>query len=547
MLDLNLILENIDLFKENQKKRFNDPEVIDKLFDKSQKRGVIYDKCNILRRNIKTVSIQVSKKGAVCPLKTPPPSSGEHFSKGKKNIGNDETNNQPEPSDHIDFQKKAQPAPLNPLLQLNFQNYIKEAELSELNSESLKELSKTIHGYLKGQEIVVKSINEEIDELLSQVGNILHPEVIISKDERNNKIVSEFVLNYDITGEGIEDRQEEMIGREVIDGTKMTFSSLSDRLGSEEKLKIPSNPLSHSDVMKKIGLDTETGTTIAGNRGYIIKGDLFLLQQALIQYSIAFLVGRDYEPIYLPFLMKRSVMDSVAQLREHDEMLYQVSTGNTKDNCTEIPEKEKDFLIATSEQPIVAMHANSYIVPNELPKKFAGLSTCFRKESGSHGRDTLGIFRVHQFEKIEQFCLTEPKESWNMMENMINISADFYQSLRISYRVVDIVSGELNNAASRKYDLEAWFPISKSYKELVSCSNCTDYQSRSVRCLLGYPKKKEKGEKRKNDYVHMLNSTLCAVTRTLCVICETYQTDDGIVVPEVLKPFMLGKEMLKWR
>ena len=146
-------------------------------------------------------------------------------------------------------------------------------------------------------------------------------------------------------------------------------------------------------------------------------------------------------------------------------------------------EGEDKYLIATSEQPLCAMHRNTWQDPKDLPKKFVGISTCFRKEVGSHGRDTLGIFRVHQFEKIEQFCVTGPDEdkSWEMLEGMISASEEFYKSLGIPYRTVAIVSGALNDAAAKKYDLEAYFPGSGAFRELVSCSNCTDYQARAVK------------------------------------------------------------------
>lgn len=173
-------------------------------------------------------------------------------------------------------------------------------------------------------------------------------------------------------------------------------------------------------------------------------------------------------------------------------------------------------------------------VDKDLPLKYAGFSTCFRKEAGSHGRDAWGIFRVHQFEKIEQFVICNPDQSWDMHEQMIKLSEEFYQSLEIPYHIVNIVSGELNNAASKKFDLEAWFPTLASYRELVSCSNCTDYQSRRLDIKYGTLKTPDGSSK----YVHMLNSTLCATERALCCLLENYQCEKGIRVPEVLKPFL---------
>jgi seryl-tRNA synthetase len=230
--------------------------------------------------------------------------------------------------------------------------------------------------------------------------------------------------------------------------------------------------------------------------------------------------------------MKQSVMAETAQLSDFDEQLYKVPSDSKDD--------EDGYLIATSEQPISAFHRGEWIQPEELPIKYVGYSTCFRKEAGSSGRNVWGIFRVHQFEKIEQFCITDPEKSWEMHEEMLRLSEEFYQSLNIPYRVISIVSGALNNAAAKKYDLEAWFPGLQEFRELVSCSNCLDYQSRAMETRFGF---KKMGDREKK-YVHMLNSTLTATERTICCILENYQTKDGVVVPEVLRPFMMGMEFL---
>lgn len=207
-------------------------------------------------------------------------------------------------------------------------------------------------------------------------------------------------------------------------------------------------------------------------------------------------------------------------------------------------EGEDKYLIATSEQTLCAMHRQQWFEKSELPKKMVGYSTCFRKEAGSHGRDTLGIFRVHQFEKVEQFVICSPEgdESWRLMEEMLTNAETFYQMLDLPYRVVNIVSGELNNAAAKKYDLEAWFPAGEKYRELVSCSNCTDYQSRRLDIRLR--NQKSAANEQQKQYVHMLNSTLTATERTLCCVLENYQTPDGLRVPECLQPFMMGIEFV---
>jgi seryl-tRNA synthetase len=257
-------------------------------------------------------------------------------------------------------------------------------------------------------------------------------------------------------------------------------------------------------------------------------GPAVLLEMAILHYGLRFLCDKKYVPLSPPLMMNQEIMQEVAQLSQFAEELYHVSGSGDA------------YLIATSEQPIAALHRGESFSEKDLkePLRYVGISNCFRKEAGSHGRDTAGIFRVHQFQKIEQFVITSPKDdhSWTEMENMISNAEEFFQSLEIPYRVVNMVSGELNLAAAKKYDLEGWFPGSRAYRELVSCSNCTDYQSRRLRikyCSLAPSLRFDKA-----DHVHMLNSTLCASTRTICAILECHQTETGIKVPKVLYPFL---------
>ncbi|THH28977.1 hypothetical protein EUX98_g5207 [Antrodiella citrinella] len=290
----------------------------------------------------------------------------------------------------------------------------------------------------------------------------------------------------------------------------------------------------HHEVLLRLdAMDLERGSKNVGHRGYYLTNDGIDLNQALINYGLDFLRKREYKKIQPPFMINKDVMAKTAQLDQFDEELYKV-----------IADDDEKYLIATSEQPISAFHSDEWFESPEtqLPIKYAGYSTCFRKEAGASGRDMWGIFRVHQFEKVEQFCITDPEKSWEMFDQMIATSEDFYKSLKIPYRVVAIVSGALNLAAAQKYDLEAWFPFQGAFKELVSCSNCTDYQSRrlEVRCGL-----RTKDQTRKL-YVHMLNGTLCATERALCCVAENYQTPEGLIVPEVLRPYMQGRDFLPW-
>eukprot|EP01032_Pedospumella_encystans_P022856 gene22856-25885_t len=288
--------------------------------------------------------------------------------------------------------------------------------------------------------------------------------------------------------------------------------------------------LNHHDLLWRIGgYEPERGAQIAGHRGYFLKDAGVLLNQAFINYGIAFLRKRNYNVLQPPYMMKKDMMAGVAQLEQFDEELYKVSGG---------PDGEDKYLIATSEQPICGYHANEWLEEKSLPIRYSGISTCFRKEAGKHGKDTWGIFRVHQFEKVEQFAIVEGdlETSNKMQEEMIATAEEFYQSLGFPYHVINIVSGALNNAAIRKYDLECWFPGYNAYRELVSCSNCTDYQSRAMEIRCGM---KKLGDREKK-YVHMLNATLCATGRAICCLLETYQEADGVRIPEVLVPFMGG-------
>ncbi|KAK4229869.1 serine--tRNA ligase, cytoplasmic [Podospora fimiseda] len=323
---------------------------------------------------------------------------------------------------------------------------------------------------------------------LKTIGNIVHDSVPISNNEDNNRVERTWAP------EGV------------------TF----------EKRDV----LSHHEVLDKLdGYDPARGVKVVGHRGYFLKRWGVFLNQAIINYGLEFLHNKEYIALATPQLMLKEQMAKTAQLSQFDEELYKV-TGDQADK----------YLIATSEQPISAFHSDEWLQPKELPLKYAGYSTCFRKEAGAHGRDVWGIFRVHEFTKVEQFCITDPEKSWEMFDSMIATSEEFYKSLGIPYRVVAIVSGALNNAASKKLDLEAWFPHQGEFKELVSCSNCTDYQSRDLEIRFGIKKQTDI----KKTYVHCLNSTLTATTRTICAILENFQTEDGVKIPEPLRKYLPG-------
>lgn len=384
----------------------------------------------------------------------------------------------------------------------------KEAKAVQLEIAELVKSKKDAQDLIEKRALIIKTRDEisvQMEEKesilkskLCNMGNIVHGSVVNSQDEKDNGLIK--IWNHE----------------------------------DKEPVKIASF-LPHHQVLSRLdGYDPERGVKVVGHRGYFLKNIGVRLNQAIINYAMDFLLARNYTILQTPFMMRRDQMAKCAQLEDFDEQLYKVS-GN---------EGEDLYLIATSEQPIAVFHADEWFdEPSKmLPIKYAGYSSCFRKEAGSHGKDTWGIFRIHQFEKVEQFVLCEPEKSWDMFDEMIGHSEAFYQSLGISYRIISIVSGALNNAASKKYDLEAWFPSYGEYKELVSCSNCTDYQSRRLEIRAGQRKMGDREKK----YVHCLNSTLSATERTLCCILENYQTPDGLVIPERLRPYLGGLDFVSF-
>jgi len=295
--------------------------------------------------------------------------------------------------------------------------------------------------------------------------------------------------------------------------------------------KIPEfdfQPLSHVNLIQDIdGADMKKASEVVGSRFYYLKGDIVLLNFALLRFALDKLISKNFNPLWTPFFMKREVMKAAAELSDFEESLYKI-------------EDEDIFMIATSEQTLAAYHYDEIINPDLLPLKYAGVSSCFRREAGSHGKDTLGIFRVHQFEKVEQFVFCTPENSWDIFEELISNTEELYNELKLPYRIVNVASGELNDNAAMKYDLEAWFPASKTYRELVSCSNCLDYQARKLKVRIG-----KVGSTQKKETAHTFNCTAIATSRTICCILENYQNKDGSVsVPEVLQKYMNGKKKI---
>jgi seryl-tRNA synthetase len=268
-------------------------------------------------------------------------------------------------------------------------------------------------------------------------------------------------------------------------------------------------------------MDVERAGKIAGARFFYLKREGVLLDLALRIFALEAMFKKGYVPIEPPFMMRREPYEGVVALSDFEEVLYKI-------------ENEDLYMIATSEHPMAAMFMNETLKAEDLPLKMAGLSTNFRKEAGAHGKDTRGIFRTHQFNKIEQFIFCKPEDSWKLHEELLQNAEELVQKLGLPYRVVNVCTGDIGTVAAKKYDIEAWIPAQNGYREIISCSNCTDYQARRLNI-----KYREKEGEPPKGFVHTLNSTALATGRTIVAILENYQQPDGtIVVPEVLRKHM---------
>ncbi len=342
-----------------------------------------------------------------------------------------------------------------------------------------------------GQEI--DTLSEKVDSCLAErdairmrVPNILHESVPVGEDDQKNTLHS-------------------------LHGDKTT-------LGFEAR--------NHNDLIEMNNwVDLARGAKVTGSRFYFLQGDLARLEMALQSYSANFLIERGYTLVQPPLMMNREAYEGVTDLGDFETVMYGI-------------EPDKYYLIATSEHPLTAMRMDEIIEPSELPIKLVGVSSCFRREVGAHGLSDRGIWRVHQFTKIEQIVICKPDDSWEHHEELLTNAVELWDSLGLHYRVVNICTGDMGTVASKKYDLEAWLPGANAYKEVVSCSNCTDYQANRLRMRY----RTAEG----NSAVHTLNSTAVATSRALVAIMEQYQNEDGTIrVPDVLVPHMGGQKILK--
>ena len=333
-----------------------------------------------------------------------------------------------------------------------------------------------------------RELRESIDGMLMRLPNILHESVPVGKDDANNQVVRTW-------------------------GKPKIFNF---------ELK------SHGELAEALGLaDFDRAGRISGSGFNYLKGGLALLDLALVKYAVDFLVARKYTLVEPPFMMRRAPYEGVTDLGDFEQVMYKI-------------DGEDLYLIATSEHPMAAMFMGEIIDEDDLPIKLAGFSPCFRREIGAHGVDTRGLFRMHQFNKVEQFIFCRPEDSWTYHEELQANTEAMFQGLGLPYRVVNVCTGDIGNIAAKKYDIEVWFPRQAKYGEVTSCSNCTDYQARRLGIRYG-----KHGSDRKG-VPHTLNNTAIATSRAMVAILENYQNADGTVtVPEALRPYMNGIEKLE--
>ena len=343
--------------------------------------------------------------------------------------------------------------------------------------------AKELPGKIADSDKKLQELQDRLTYIFQNIPNVLHSSVPIGKDDTENKEIRKW--------------------------------------GKPKKLDVKS----HGELLEERNLaDFNRATKISGTGFYFLKGDLVKLELALINFAIAELEKKGFTLIEPPFMMRRKPYEGVVALKDFENVLYKV-------------EGEDNYLIATSEHPIAAMHMNETFDGKDLPLKYCGLSTNFRREIGSHGVDTRGLFRVHQFNKVEQFVFCKAEESWKVYEQLLKSAEEIVRKLKIPYRVVDICTGDIGMIAAKKSDIEAWFPRQNKYGEIISCANCTNYQAIS----LNMKYVNGKGEK---DYVHTLNSTALATGRMMVAIVENFQNRDGSInVPQVLQKYV-GKKKI---
>ncbi|MFZ8782529.1 MAG: serine--tRNA ligase [Desulfurococcaceae archaeon] len=372
----------------------------------------------------------------------------------------------------------------------------REAKLSEAR-RLLEELAKA--------EEELKLLEEEREKALLSLPNIVHESVPIGPDDSYNVPIRfwgkpKVWVGYIEQFKNQTEKYELKVDYEVIEW----------------------KPIGHADFMEnvlKLG-NTIKAAEVAGSRFYYLFDDIVFLDMALLMCAIDYLFKKGYRLVIPPYMLRYKIISGVIDFAAFQDAIYKI-------------EGEDLYLIATAEHSLAALHAGEDIPEEELPLKYAGVSPCFRKEAGAGSKDLKGIFRVHQFHKVEQYVFAKPEESWDIMEELISNAEELFRGLELPYRVVNIASGDLGAPAAKKYDLEVWMPAQGLYREMVSCSNTTDWQSYRLKIRLVRRRGMVK------EYVHTLNSTAIASTRTITTILENFQNPDGtITIPKVLRKYL---------
>ena len=346
------------------------------------------------------------------------------------------------------------------------------------------------------------------------------------------KTVSDQISENDNETSTIEQRFQEIAIRlpnfmepDVPIGPDDSFNKPIEKWGNP----IETKTLDHVDLSAIFDLiDVERAAKTSGARFYFLKRDLVRLNYALLTSGLDFLRSKGFILIQPPYMLKREAIGGAIIFSDFEDVIYKI-------------QDEDLYLIGTSEHAMAAMHMDEIFGSEDLPLKYAGVSPCFRKEAGAHGKDTKGIFRVHQFDKVEQFVFCQPSDSRKEHEMLLANALDFMKMLGIPHRAVILSSGDMGKVAAKTVDIECWVPSQGTYREMISCSNCTDFQARS----LGIKFREKAHEESK--FVHTLNSTLVATTRTLVPLLETYYRQDTntIEIPKVIRPYMMGQEEIR--
>jgi seryl-tRNA synthetase len=374
----------------------------------------------------------------------------------------------------------------------------------ELKEELLRQ-AKQLLSQLEMFEAKLKELEAQREDALRRLPNTVHESVPVGPDDSYN-VPIRFWGKPKVWKEHVEQ-----------------FKQQTEKYGFKiDYIEIDWKPVGHADMLEnvlKLG-DTLKAGEVAGSRFYYLFNDIVFLDLALLMYAIDYLTSKGYTLVLPPYMLRHEVMSGVIDLATFKDAIYKI-------------EGEDLYLIATAEHSLAALHYNEDLEEEVLPLKYAGISPCFRKEAGAGSRDLKGIFRVHQFHKIEQYVYAKPEESWDLMEELIGNAEELFKGLELPYRIVNIASGDLGAPAAKKYDLETWMPAQGLFREMVSCSNTTDWQSYRLRTRLIRRKGMVK------EYVHTLNSTAIASTRTITAILENHQQEDGTVyIPKILRKYL---------